>query len=61
MGMFDEIKDKAEEFADEHKDVVEKVSDQVLDKAGDAVDEATGKKFTGQIEQAERAADDAIG
>lgn len=60
MGIFDEIKDKAEDLATEHKDVVETVSDQVLDKVGDAVDDATGGRFDDQIQQAERAADEAI-
>jgi hypothetical protein len=60
MGMFDELKDKAEDLAKDHKDVVEKVSDEVIERAGDAADSATKGRFSGQIDAAEQKADDAI-
>ena len=61
MGMFDELKNKAEEFISEHKDDVEKLSDQALEKGGDLADNLTGGKFHDQIDAAEAKADDLIG
>jgi MT0933-like antitoxin protein len=61
MGMFDELKGKAEEFIAEHKDVVEKVSDTALEKGGDLADNLTGGKFGDQIDSAAAKADEAIG
>lgn len=61
MGMFDELKDTAENLASEHPDTVEQLSDAAIEKAGDAVDAATGGRFADQVDSAQRAADDAIG
>ena len=43
MGLLDDIKSAA----DQHEDQVEAV----IDKAGDAVDQATEKKYGGQVDQ----------
>jgi hypothetical protein len=61
MGMFDNLQDKAKELIGEHGDKVEGVSDTVLEKAGDAVDGATGGKFTDKIDAASDQADGVIG
>lgn len=61
MGMFDELKDKAEEFLSEHKDQVESLSDQALEKGKDLAEGLTGGKFGDQIESLADKADDAIG
>jgi hypothetical protein len=61
MSMFDELKNKATEFVKDNPDKVEGVSDSVLEKAADLADDATGHKFTSQIEGAAEKADDAIG
>lgn len=61
MGMFDEIKDKVTQAAADNPDQVEQLSDQGIEKAGDAVDGATGGKFSGQIDSAQQAADERIG
>ena len=57
MGLFDNAKDllgKAEELAAEHADVVK----EGLDKAEDLADQATGGKYTEQIDSAgDKAAD----
>ncbi|MGN6333913.1 MAG: antitoxin [Motilibacteraceae bacterium] len=46
MGMFDELKDKAEQAVDAHGEQV----GQGLDKAGDLIDERTGGTYSGQID-----------
>jgi hypothetical protein len=61
MGAFDELKDKGEKVASEHPEQTEKYSDQALEKGDDAADKATGDKFSGQTDGAEKKADDAIG
>ncbi|MBK6886209.1 MAG: antitoxin [Tetrasphaera sp.] len=61
MGMFDEIKGKAEELLHGHSDKVEELSDQGIQKATDAADGATGGKFSDQIDTAGAKADDLIG
>jgi hypothetical protein len=61
MGMFDEIKNKAEKAMRDHPEQLEKYSDQALERAGDAVDKATGDKYADQIDKAQRAGDDHIG
>lgn len=45
MGIFD----KAKDLAGQHKDKI----DAAVDKAGDAVDEKTGRKYAGQVDQAQ--------
>ncbi|MGZ0147828.1 antitoxin [Kribbella sp. WER1] len=57
MGLFDEMKDKAEELAKDHPDQV----NEGLEKAGDFVNEKTGNKFGDQIEQGENFARDQLG
>ncbi len=61
MGMFDEIKDKAEKAMHDHSDQVEKISDEAIERAGDLADKATGNKFASQVDKAQQAADDHIG
>ena len=61
MGMFDNIKDKAEKLAADHPDQVEKVSDQAIERAGDTADRATGGKHVKQVDGFQTKADDSIG
>jgi len=61
MSQFDNLRENAEEQLQQHGDQVEGVSDQGLDKGGDALDGATGGKFSDQIDQGQERADDAIG
>ncbi|MFN8097059.1 MAG: antitoxin [Dermatophilaceae bacterium] len=61
MGMFDEIKGKAEELLHGHADKVEELSDQGIAKATDAADSATGGKYSDQIDAAGGKADELIG
>lgn len=57
MGMFDNMKDKAEDLAKEHPDQV----DEGLEKAGDFANEKTGGKFEDQIDKGEDFARDRMG
>jgi hypothetical protein len=61
MGMFDEIKDKAEKAMRDHPEQVEKYSDEAIERAGDLADKVTGDKYADQIDKAQQAADDRIG
>lgn len=61
MGMFDNIRDKAQQAMDSNPEKVEQFSDQALDRAADAAGNATGGKFDSQIQQGRDAADNAIG
>lgn len=61
MGMFDQLKQTAEEKLSENPELVEKVSDTVIEKAGDLVDDKTGGKFSDKIDTAQVKADEAIG
>ena len=61
MGMFDEIKDKAEKAMQDHPEQVEKYSDEAVERAGDLVDKLTGDKYADQVDKAQQAADDRIG
>jgi MT0933-like antitoxin protein len=61
MSQFDNLRENAQEQLQQHGDQVEGVSDQGLDKGGDALDSATGGKFSDQIDQGQERADDAIG
>lgn len=49
MGAFDEMRDKAEKVAADHKTEVR----QGLKKAGDLADAKSGGKFSAQVDQAE--------
>lgn len=55
MGI-DDITDKAKDLAADHKDKVK----EGIDKAGDAVDEKTGGKYSEQVEKGEEAAKDYV-
>lgn len=64
MGLFDEIKDKAEELKDKAVELVQGQSDKVdeaADKAGDFIDEKTGGQYADKIEQGREAADQQVG
>ena len=61
MGLFDDVKKQATEFAEKHPDQVEKISDQAIERAGDAADSATHGKYAKQIDGAQTKADEAVG
>jgi hypothetical protein len=54
MGAFEEPKGKAEQAAGEHPEQTEKISDQATQKAGDAADNATGDKYSSQVDSAQK-------
>jgi hypothetical protein len=56
MGMFDNIKDNAQDLVDSQGDKV----GEGLDKAGDFVDDKTGGKYSDQIDQGADRAKDAL-
>jgi hypothetical protein len=56
MGMFDNIKDKAQDLVDSQGDKV----GEGLGKAGDFVDDETGGKYSEQIDQGADRAKDAL-
>ncbi|MDO5287216.1 MAG: antitoxin [Actinomycetia bacterium] len=60
MGMFDELKDKATEAAQEAL-ADEAKTDAVLDQARDFANEKTGGKFEGQINQVRDLVDGQVG
>ena len=56
MGLFDEIKDKAEELKDKAVELVQGHSDKVDEaakKAGDFVDEKTGGQYADKVDMAQ--------
>ncbi len=57
MSQFDNLRDKATEFAEENPDKVEQGSDAV----GDKLNDATGGKFEDQIQQGQDALSDQFG
>ncbi len=60
MGIFDQAKDlagRAKDLAGEHADQVE----EGVEKAGDFVDEKTGGKFSGQVDQAQEFVEKQVG
>lgn len=59
--MFDNLKDQVEKAAAEHPDIVEKVSDQVIQRGGDAIDQATGEKFAEYVDKGQTLADERLG
>jgi hypothetical protein len=61
MGVFDNVKKKAEDLAGKNPDTVEQYSDQGLDMASDRADAATGGKHADHIDKARGAADGRIG
>ncbi len=61
MGLFDNIKDKAEKLAADHPDQVEKISDQAIEHGGNAADKVSGGRHVKQVDGFQQKADDAIG
>lgn len=61
MGLFDDVKKKASEFAEKNPDKVETFSDEAIEKAGDAADKVTGDKYADRMDGFQEKADDAIG
>ena len=61
MGMFDNIKDKAEKLAAEHPEQVEQISDQGIERAGGVADKVTGGRHVKQVDGLQEKADDALG
>ncbi len=59
MGIFDKFKDVAEKAVDAAGQHADKL-DPLIDKAGDAVDEKTGGKFSGQVDAVQEAAKKAL-
>ena len=65
MGIFDKAKemlsgdnaDKAKDFVNQHDAQI----DQGVEKAGDFVDDKTGDKFQGQVDQAQKTIEDKTG
>ena len=56
MGMFDDIKKKAEELADQHGDTAKNA----IDKGADFADEKTGSKYSEHIEKGAEGTKEAI-
>ncbi|GLY13804.1 antitoxin [Kineosporia rhizophila] len=61
MGAFDELKNKGQQYAEDHPEQVEKASDQAVERGGDAADQASGDKYEKQVDAAQKKADGAIG
>jgi hypothetical protein len=68
MGIFDEMKDKAEDAVEGAKgmasaavDKLQDVGEVVIDKGGDAIDAVTGGRFAEKIDAAQAKATDLIG
>lgn len=61
MSQFDNLKDKAQQAAQDNPDKVEQASDKGLDAAGGAADKATGGGHSDKVDKAQQAADDRIG
>jgi len=59
MGMFDKLKDVADKARGMAGQQADKL-DPLIDKAGDAVDQKTGGKFSGQVDAAQDAAKKAL-
>lgn len=59
--MFDNMKDKAEQYAEENPDKVEKYSDKGIQTGGDKIDDATGGKYAQQMDKGQTMADEHIG
>jgi hypothetical protein len=58
---FDELKDKGEKLAADHPEQTEKYSDEAIERGGDEADKLSGDKYSSQIDQGQKKADDAIG
>jgi MT0933-like antitoxin protein len=61
MSMFDNLGEQATNLAKEHSDVVKDAAAQAAEKVGDAVDGATGGKFSDQVDNVQGQAADQVG
>lgn len=61
MSRFDKLRRKAQTWAKENPEQVEKVSDSVLHRGGNLLDTATGGKYTDKITKARQKADEKLG
>lgn len=61
MGMFDKMKDKASELANEHDDQVEEYSDKGLDRGEQLAGERLDGGHTDQVSRGRDVLDDRIG
>jgi methionine synthase I (cobalamin-dependent) len=61
MGMFDDLKGKAEKLAADHPDQVEKLSDQAIEQGGNVADQATHGRHVKHVDSFQEKADDAVG
>lgn len=61
MSQFDNLRDKAEGYAKDHPDKVEEYSDKAGERAGDAADNATGNRYSEQVDKGQQKADDLVG
>lgn len=61
MGFLDDAKAKIEDLVQDNPDQVESISDQVIERGGDAVDQATDGKYADHVDTAQARGDEAIG
>ncbi len=61
MSQFEGLAGKAAELNAQHGDKIEGASDQAIQQGGDRLDQATGGKFAGQVDQAQAAGDEKVG
>lgn len=61
MNFFDSAKEKLQDLAGNNLEKVEELSDQAIERGGEAVDSATGGKFSEHIDTAQGKADEAVG
>jgi hypothetical protein len=61
MGVFDNVKKKAEDLAGQHSDKVEEHSDRGLDMGSERANTATGGKYADQVETGRSALDERVG
>ncbi len=61
MGLFDSATEKAEQLMKDNPDKVEELSDGAIGKTGDALDSATGGRFSNQVDAGQSKADELIG
>ncbi len=61
MSQFDGLAEKASELNQQHGDKIEGASDQAIQQGGDFADEKSGGTFSGQVDQAQQAADQQVG
>ena len=61
MSMFDNMKDKATEAAEQNPEKVEQFSDQGIERAGDKLDERTGGQHSDKIDSVQQQGDERVG